>query len=100
VVVDDEIPRRGGTDDEKQQERPQQSKRSSRDHTTVTIETMHVATIGSPEPIQRPQPLRRSVSTQIERPIAGAMIRSSAMSCSNCAGWSDCGPSLRAWSGS
>src|SRR5271155_59604 len=34
------------------------------------------------------------------RPMAGAMMRSSRMSCSNCAGSSDCAPSDSAWSGS
>ena len=45
---------------------------------------------------QRDQPLRETDSRQMLRPIAGAMIRSSAISRSNCAGNSDCAPSLHA----
>jgi hypothetical protein len=45
---------------------------------------------------QRLQPRRATDSTQMLRPIAGAMMRSSAMSWSNCAGNIDCAPSDRA----
>ena len=41
-------------------------------------------------------PRRATASRQMLRPIAGAMIRNSAMSRSNCAGNRDCAPSLRA----
>ena len=46
----------------------------------------------------RRAPSRRGVtgSRQMLRPIAGAMIRSSAISRSNCAGNIDCAPSLSA----
>ena len=43
-----------------------------------------------------PQPRRATGSRQMLRPIAGAMIRSSAMRRSNCAGNSDWAPSLSA----
>ena len=42
---------------------------------------------------QRAQPRRASGSVQMLRPIAGAMIRSSAISRSNCTGNIDCAPS-------
>jgi hypothetical protein len=47
-----------------------------------------------------PQPRRTTGSTQIVRPIAGAMIRSSAIRRSNCDGNIVWAPSLSAWSGS
>ena len=43
-----------------------------------------------------PQPRRATGSRQMLRPMAGAMIRSSAISRSNCAGNIDCAPSLSA----
>ena len=43
-----------------------------------------------------PHPRRATGSRQMLRPIAGAMIRSSAISRSNCAGNIDCAPSLSA----
>ena len=42
-----------------------------------------------------PHPRRATGSRQMLRPIAGAMIRSSAISRSNCAGNIDCAPSRR-----
>jgi len=45
---------------------------------------------------QRDQPLRDTGSRQMLRPIAGAMMRSSAISRSNCAGNIDWAPSLHA----
>src|SRR5439155_6222125 len=49
---------------------------------------------------QLPHPRRFTGSRQMLRPMAGAMMRSSAISRSNCDGNSDCAPSLSAWSGS
>ncbi len=46
--------------------------------------------------IYTPHPRRATGSRQMLRPIAGAMMRSSAISRSNCAGNSDCAPSLNA----
>ena len=46
--------------------------------------------------VYTPHPLRATGSRQMLRPIAGAMMRSSAISRSNCAGNSDCAPSLSA----
>jgi hypothetical protein len=49
---------------------------------------------------QLPQPRRATGSRQMLRPIAGAIMRSSAISRSNWAGNIDWAPSLSAWSGS
>ena len=56
-------------------------------------------TIASPREVsgnQRAHPRRATGSRQMLRPIAGAMIRSSAINRSNCAGNIDCAPSLSA----
>ena len=45
---------------------------------------------------QLPHPRRFTGSRQMLRPMAGAMMRSSAISRSNCDGNSDCAPSLSA----